>query len=143
MGNDMYAMITAIAVAIISIIGNFIQFYMNKRTYDVRNLNQELDYIKGVLKTQGDAYKIEKDFQENKIKELGDKVAAQEKTLNANKEEILKLQRIVSRLIGNGCHIENCPSRSPYTFEEIQEITKNQNINNINRYEKNTKRNKK
>jgi competence protein ComGC len=78
--------IAIIAVASISILGNIIQFFLNKRTSDVQNSNYDLDYIKGVLKTQAEAYKIEKDLQENKIQALENKIAAQDKILNRNKD---------------------------------------------------------
>jgi len=118
-------MFAMICVSIISIMGNIIQFFMNKKSTDVKNLNLELGYIKGVLKAQGEAYDIEKKIQENQISKLQNQIDDQKKILNYNKEEIVKLQRIVNRLIGDGCHNGNCPQRSPYTTEEINEITKN------------------
>ena len=48
--------ITAIIVAVISLMGNLMQYIMNKKSSDVQNLNHELEYIKSVLKTQAEAY---------------------------------------------------------------------------------------
>lgn len=134
----MYGMITAIIIAIISLMGNVFQFLLNKKSSDSKYMNSQLEYIKGVLKTQGDAYAVEKQLHEKQMRELEEKVKEQDKMLKNNKEEIAKLQRMVNRLIGNGCHIDDCPQRSPYTVEEINEMTKNNKKN-----EKNISRNKK
>lgn len=125
----MYGMITAIIIAIISLMGNVFQFLLNKKNSDSKYMNSQLEYIKGVLKTQGDAYAVEKQLHEKQMSELEEKVKEQDKMLRNNKEEIAKLQRMVNRLIGNGCHVEDCPQRSPYTVEEINEMTK-KNKNN-------------
>ena len=134
----MYGMITAIIIAIISLMGNVFQFLLNKKNSDSKYMNSQLEYIKGVLKTQGDAYAVEKQLHEKQMRELEEKVKEQDKMLKSNKEEIAKLQRMVNRLIGNGCHIDDCPQRSPYTVEEINEMTKNNKKN-----EKDISRNKK
>ena len=134
----MYGMITAIIIAIISLMGNVFQFLLNKKNSDSKYMNLQLEYIKGVLKTQGDAYAVEKQLHEKQMRELEEKVKEQDKMLKNNKEEIAKLQRMVNRLIGNGCHIDDCPQRSPYTVEEINEMTKNNKKN-----EKDNSRNKK
>lgn len=134
----MYGMITAIIIAIISLMGNVFQFLLNKKSSDSKYMNSQLEYIKGVLKTQGDAYAVEKQLHEKQMRELEEKVKEQDKMLKNNKEEIAKLQRMVNRLIGSGCHIDDCPQRSPYTVEEINEMTKNNKKN-----EKDISRNKK
>ena len=134
----MYGMITAIIIAIISLMGNVFQYLLNKKNSDSKYMNSQLEYIKGVLKPQGDAYAVEKQLHEKQMRELEEKVKEQDKMLKSNKEEIAKLQRMVNRLIGNGCHIDDCPQRSPYTVEEINEMTKNNKKN-----EKDNSRNKK
>jgi cell division septum initiation protein DivIVA len=80
-------------------------------------------------------YEKEMEHQNDKIKELQKKIESQAQMLRQNGEEILRLQRMVNKLIGEGCHLEDCPNRSPYTIEEINNLTKK--INN----ETNKKRN--
>lgn len=121
--------ITAIIVAVISLMGNLMQYIMNKKNSDVQTLNHELEYIKSVLKTQAEAYKIEQDLQEKKIKTLETKVASQGNTLKEYEDKITLMQGSIAKLIGNGCHTENCAQRKPYTLEEINEVTKSKNKN--------------
>lgn len=118
---------TSIIIAIISVMGNIMQFLLNKKSTDTRNMKSQLDYINGVLKTQGEAYKAEKKLHEKQMGDLQDVVSEQGKTLKNNNEEILKLRRMVAKLFGKSCHIDDCVNRSPYTIEEINEMTKNNN----------------
>ena len=62
--------ITAIIVAVISSMGNLILIIVTGKSSDVQTLNHELEYIKSVLKTQAEAYKIEQSLQEKKIRTL-------------------------------------------------------------------------
>ena len=121
--------ITAIIVAVISLMGNLMQYIMNKKSSDVKTLNHELEYIKSVLKTQAEAYKIEQNLQEKKIKTLETKVASQGNTLKEYEDKITLLQGSIAKLIGNGCHVEHCGERKPYTLEEINEVTKSKKKN--------------
>ena len=115
----------AIIVAIIPLI----IYLMNKKGSDLKTLNNELEYIKSVLKTQGEAYKTEQDLQEKKIKTLETKVAYQGSMLEEYEEKIILMQGSIAKLIGNGCHVENCGERKPYTLEEINEVTKSKKKN--------------
>ena len=119
------ASMAAIIVAIIPLI----IYLMNKKGSDLKTLNNELEYIKSVLKTQGDAYKTEQDLQEKKIKTLETKVAYQGSMLEEYEEKIILMQGSIAKLIGNGCHVENCGERKPYTLEEINEVTKSKKKN--------------
>ncbi len=121
--------ITAIIVAVISLMGNLMQYIMNKKNSDVQTLNHELEYIKSVLKTQAEAYKIEQNLQEKKIKTLETKVASQGNTLKEYEDKITLMQGSIAKLIGNGCHTDNCAQRKPYTLEEINEVTKSNKKN--------------
>ena len=119
------ASMAAIIVAIIPLI----IYLMNKKGSDLKTLNNELEYIKSVLKTQGEAYKTEQDLQEKKIKTLETKVAYQGSMLEEYEEKIILMQGSIAKLIGNGCHVENCGERKPYTLEEINEVTKSKKKN--------------
>ena len=119
------AAMAAIIVAIIPLI----IYLMNKKGSDLKTLNNELEYIKSVLKTQGEAYKTEQELQEKKIKTLETKVAYQGSMLEEYEEKIILMQGSIAKLIGNGCHVENCVERKAYTLEEINEVTKSKNKN--------------
>lgn len=119
---------TAIAAIIVATIPLII-YLMNKKDSDVKALNHELEYIKSVLKTQGEAYKIEQDLQEKKIKTLETEVAYQGNMLKEYEDKITLMQGSIAKLIGNGCHTDNCAQRKPYTLEEINEVTKSKNKN--------------
>ena len=119
------AAMAAIIVAIIPLI----IYLMNKKGSDLKTLNNELEYIKSVLKTQGEAYKTEQELQEKKIKTLETKVAYQGSMLEEYEEKIILMQGSIAKLIGNGCHVENWVERKAYTLEEINEVTKSKNKN--------------
>lgn len=130
--------IAIIAVAIISILGNIIQYLMNKKYNDIKDLDQQVALLSNLQKEQSISYENAKKMQENKIKDLEQKIKDQDNKMKEQSLKIEDLQRLVSRLIGNGCHLNDCPNRSPYTIEEINEMTKGNNKN-----EKNNNRNKK
>lgn len=130
--------IAIIAVAIISILGNIIQYLMNKKYNDIKDLDQQVALLSNLQKEQSISYENAKKMQENKIKDLEQKIKDQDNKMKEQNLKIEDLQRLVSRLIGNGCHLNDCPNRSPYTIEEINEMTKGNNKN-----EKNNNRNKK
>ena len=53
----------------------------------------------------------------------------QDDQIKEQNNKIEDLQRLVNRLIGNGCHLDDCPNRSPYTVEEINEMIKKKHKN--------------
>lgn len=121
--------IAVIIVAIISIFGNVIQYLLNKKSNDIGNLVKQVELLSKLQDEQTKAYEREKKLQENDMVGLRKQVDEQDEKLKDNKDEILRLQRMISRLIGNGCHLQDCPNRSPYTVEEINEMTKNNKKN--------------
>ena len=128
-------LITLAIVTTISIFGNVVQFLLNKKSNDIKNLKDRIELMDSVQGKQTKYYEKEMEHQNDKIKELQKKIESQAQMLRQNGTEILRLQRIVNKLIGEGCHLEDCPNRSPYTIEEINNLTKK--INN----ETNKKRN--
>ena len=130
--------IAIIAVAIISILGNIIQYLMNKKYNDIKDLDQQVALLSNLQKEQSISYENAKKMQENKIKDLEQKIKDQDNKMKEQNLKIEDLQRLVGKLIGDGCHLNDCPNRSPYTIEEINEMTKGNNKN-----EKNNNRNKK
>jgi cell division septum initiation protein DivIVA len=128
-------LITLAIVTTISIFGNVVQFLLNKKSNDIKNLKDRIELMDSVQGKQTKYYEKEMEHQNDKIKELQKKIESQAQMLRQNGEEILRLQRMVNKLIGEGCHLEDCPNRSPYTIEEINNLTKK--INN----ETNKKRN--
>lgn len=116
--------IAIIAVAVISIFGNVIQFLLNKKANDIKSLDQQVALLSKLQKEQSFIYENANKLQENKIEGLELKVEEQEVKIKDYNKKLIELQRIISRLIGNGCHLEDCPNRSPYTVEEINEMTK-------------------
>ncbi len=117
-------LIILIIVTIVSILGNLVQFFLNKKSKDIKNLRDRIELMDSVQDKQTKYYEKEMQHQNDKIKELQKKIESQADMLKQNGEEILRLQRIVQKLIGNGCHLEDCPNRSPYTVEELNEMTK-------------------
>ena len=115
------ATISAIIVAIIPLI----VYLMNKKSSDVKTLNSELEYVKNVIKTQADAYKIEHELQEREIRSLKAEVASLRSTLNDSEDKIKLMEGSIAKLIGKGCRVEHCDKRKAYTLEEINEVTKN------------------
>src|SRR5574344_1717658 len=128
-------LITLAIVTTISIFGNVVQFLLNKKSNDIKNLKDRIELMDSVQGKQTKYYEKEMEHQNDKKKELQKKIESQAQMLRQNGEEILRLQRMVNKLIGEGCHLEDCPNRSPYTIEEINNLTKK--INN----ETNKKRN--
>lgn len=130
---------TAIIVALVSIMGNVIQFLLNKKSSDIKTLNEQVKLLGELQEKQSEAYQREMEEQDKEIKELRSIVNEQKSDLDANKEEMLRLQCLVNRLIGQGCHlVDRCPDRSPYTVDEINEMTnkksnKNEQRNNGNK----------
>lgn len=116
--------ITLAIVTTISILGNVVQFLLNKKSNDIKNLKDRIELMDSVQGKQTKYYEKEMEHQNDKIKELQKKIESQAQMLRQNGEEILRLQRMVNKLIGNGCHLDDCPNRSPYTVEEINEMTK-------------------
>lgn len=50
--------------------------------------------------------------------------------LEEYEEKIILMQGSIAKLIGNGCHVENCVERKAYTLEEINEVTKSKKKKN-------------
>ena len=115
------ATISAIIVAIIPLI----VYLMNKKSSDVKTLNSELEYVKNVIKTQANAYKVEHELQEREIRSLKAEVASLRSTLNDSEDKIKLMEGSIAKLIGKGCRVEHCGKRKAYTIEEINEVTKN------------------
>lgn len=129
---------TAIIVALVSIMGNVVQFLLNKKSSDIKTLNEQVKLLGDLQKKQSVAYQLEMEQQDKEIKELRGIVNAQKNDLDANKEEILRLQCLVSKLIGQGCHkVDSCPERSPYTVDEINDMTNKKNKKNEQRTDRN------
>ena len=117
--------ITLILVAIISVMANIIQFFLNKKSNDIKNLQNRIDLMDKVQEQQTKVYDSESKRQNDKIISLQNKIENQDKLLKQNADEIMNLRRLVTKLIGDGCHINNCENRAPYTVDEISEMTKN------------------
>jgi len=117
-------LITLAIVSTISILGNVIQFLLNKKSNDIKNLKDRIELMDSVQGKQTKYYEKEMEHQNDKIKELQKKIENQAQMLRQNGEEILRLQRMVNKLIGDGCHLEDCPNRAPYSIEEINTMTK-------------------
>lgn len=120
----MDGMITAIIIAIISLMGNVMQFIFNKKSSDIKTINDQVKLLGKLQEEQTKAYEREKNLQDKELEGLRKKLDEQDRQIKADGEEIQKLQCMVSRLIGQGCHLDNCPNRSPYTVDEINEMTK-------------------
>jgi len=119
----MYAMISAVAVAILSIMGNVVQFLINKKVSDIDRLEKQVDLLGKIQEKQTQSYESERKMQDEKISILNSKIEDQERLLNKNKQEILKLQGIVTKLLANGCHkMKDCKDSSPYTQDEIRQF---------------------
>lgn len=121
---------TLILVAIISVTANVIQIFMNKKSSDIKNLQNRIDLMDKVQEQQTKVYDSESKRQNDKITSLQNKIESQDILIS-------NLQLIVTKLIGAGCHIDNCAKRNPYTIEEISKITKTKKHE-----ESNTKHNK-
>ena len=57
--------IAIIAVAIISILGNIIQYLMNKKFNDIKDLDQQVALLSNLQKEQSISYENAKKMQEN------------------------------------------------------------------------------
>ena len=116
-------MISAVAVAILSIMGNVVQFLINKKVSDIDRLEKQVDLLGKIQEKQTQSYESERKMQDEKISILNSKIEDQERLLNKNKQEILKLQGIVTKLLANGCHkMKDCKDSSPYTQDEIRQF---------------------
>lgn len=116
--------IAIIIVALIGLGGNLIQYLLHKKTNDMESLSKQVDLLSKLQREQSEAYESTNKLQENKIDGLEKKVREQDDNIKDYEDKFENLQRLVNRLIGNGCHLEDCPNRSPYTVEEINEMTK-------------------
>ena len=118
-----------IIVALIGIGGNLIQYLLHKKSNDMESLIKQVDLLSKLQKEQSIAYQNASKLQENKIGGLEKKVKGQDGQIKEQNNKIEDLQRLINRLIGNGCHLDDCPNRSPYTVEEINEMTKKNHKN--------------
>ena len=118
-----------IIVATLSILGNIIQYLLNKKSNDIKNLRERINLMDSIQDKQTKIYGKDIENQNGKIKELQIKLGNQDIMLKQNKEEIIRLEKIVNKLIGDGCHEKECPNRSPYTIDELNEMTKKNNKN--------------
>ena len=118
-----------IIVATLSILGNIIQYLLNKKSNDIKNLRERINLMDSIQDKQTKIYGKDIENQNGKIKELQIKLGNQDIMLKQNKEEIIRLEKIVNNLIRHGCHEDECPNRSPYTTEELNEMTKKNNKN--------------
>ena len=114
----------AVIVALISIGGNVIQFFLNKKSSDIKILNERVAALDKLQDVQNRTYEQVTKAQDEELGSLRKKIDEQAEMLNSNKEEIQELNRLVTKLIGEGCHIGDCPSRIGYTIEEINKFTK-------------------
>ncbi len=112
-----------VLVAIISILGNIVQYLLNRKSNDIKNLKDRIELMDDVQDKQTKYYQTEIGYQNDRIKELQEKLDKQAEMLKANAEEIVRLQQMVNKLIGDSCHLEFCPNRSPYTTDELNEMT--------------------
>ena len=120
----MNATSTAIIIALVSILGNIIQYFLNKKSSDMSTLNNQVKLLGKLQEEQSKAYERNKKIQQNEIERLKKQVDKQNKILESNKNEIIELQISLNQLIGNGCHVVNCERREPYSMTEINKITK-------------------
>lgn len=111
---------TLILVAIISVMANVIQIFVNKKSSDIKNLQNRIDLMDKVQEQQTKVYESESNRRNNEITSLRNKTESQDILIS-------NLQLIVAKLIGAGCHVDNCAKRDPYTIEEISKITKTKN----------------
>ena len=121
--------IAIIIVALIGLGGNLIQYLLHKKTNDMESLSKQVDLLSKLQREQSEVYESTNKLQENKIDGLEKKVKEQDDKIKDYEDKFENLQRLVNRLIGNGCHSEDCPNRSPYTVEEINEMTKKNHKN--------------
>ena len=84
----MNATTAAIMVAVISILGNIIQYLLNKKSSDMSNLNEQVKLLSRLQKEQSAAYERNKKTQQNEIERLKKQVEKQNKVLESNKKEI-------------------------------------------------------
>ena len=108
-----------IIVALIGIGGNLIQYLLHKKSNDMESLIKQVDLLSKLQKEQSIAYQNASKLQENKIGGLEKKVKEQDGQIKEQNNKIEDLQRLINRLIGNGCHLDDCPNRSPYTVEDL------------------------
>ena len=62
--------IAIIAVAIISILGNIIQYLLNKKSNDIKNLRERINLMDSIQDKQTKIYGKDIENQNDKIKEL-------------------------------------------------------------------------
>lgn len=110
--------IVLIAVAIISILGNIIQFFLNKKSKEICDLKNEFELIKQMQKEKSEQMVIALQERDKTIEKLTEKVQRQE-------SELKNLRQLFTKMLADGCHNFDCTGRQPYTVEEINKMTNN------------------
>jgi len=113
--------IAIIVVSAISIIGNVIQYLLNKKNTDIDSLDKQ--------------FKLFKDFQLEKDKEQREALTERDKNINILKErvskqeiELIKLRKLFIQMLKDGCHVTDCPNKESYSIAEINKYTTFKNI---------------
>lgn len=117
-----------VIVAIVSIIGNILQFLLGKKSVDIDNLQKQLDLTIKLYEERGRVSDAALKARGVEITRLNDKMKEQDKLIQDNTFEIERMRKIITRMIGDGCHRTECKRRIAYSPDEINSNVGNSNV---------------
>ena len=131
------AIIGLIGTLLASIIGNAYQYFSNKKNKDLDAIKNELELLQKLQAAKGKAYEEALRVKDLQIKQLTDEVKAQTELIEKNTNELKRMQKLVTFLIGNGCQEANtCNEHCPYSMVDLERFIKgDEDYNNNNEEE--------
>ncbi len=118
---------TGVVVALIglatSVVGNIYQYIANKKNRDLDAIRKEIELLQQLQATKDKAYEEALRVKDLQIKQLTEEVKSQTELIEKNTNELKKMQKIVTYLIGNGCQEANtCSEHCPYSMDDLEKL---------------------
>lgn len=113
----------AVVLFLISMAGNIYQFWGNRKARDLDAIKNELELLQQLQKSKDKAYEEALRVKDLQIKQLTDEVKAQTELIEKNTNELKRMQKMVTFLIGNGCQdAATCADNCPYSLDDLDKI---------------------
>lgn len=116
--------ITAIIIAVMGVLSNFVTWLLSKRKYTAEVNTNEIENLKQSL-----------DFYQKIVEDNDKQLKFYIKMAEENRFEVYRLKSVVHSMLNDICLSENCPKRKYYTEMQIRELLgeiKNPNTNEFN-----------
>jgi hypothetical protein len=115
----------AVVLFLISMAGNIYQYWMSKKGRDLDAIKKEIDLLQKLQDTKDKAYEEALKVKDLEIQHLTEEVKAQTELIEQNTNELKRMQKIITFLIGNGCQeASSCNEHCPYSLEDLNKLIK-------------------